>query len=97
VNGLARHNFGFVLRGQKAYQILPPPTGSPPSNASALSEHVPLEGPPVVPGSPRAEALLGLAATAPAASTSVSVRGSPGAAAPTGYWGRVVRSLEFWR
>lgn len=100
VSGLARSEYGLVPNGQKAYVVLPP------SNASAAvvagSGHVPLEGPPVEPGSAQSEALLGVAGSTPAATA-----GSPGRSssqrtptAPHGsssFWGRMLHSLEFWR
>ncbi len=75
IDGLARSDFGFVQPGQKAYTVLPT-AGSSPSSA-ALSGHVPLSGPPVVPGSTRSQALLGGAAVAAAG---VAAAGPAGAA-----------------
>jgi len=97
VEGLARHDFGFVRAGQRAYDILP---GSGTSPGVSGPDHVPLNGPPVVPGSSRSQALMGI--VAPVATAASSGKGArPGPAAgppppPRGYWGRVVRSLEFW-
>ena len=56
VAGIARRDYGLVAPGSQVYEILPP------SGASTLSAqgsgHVPLEGPPVVPGSARSQELL---------------------------------------
>ncbi len=101
INGLARHDYGFVLKGQSAYDVLP--SSSPSGAALSASDEVPLGGPPVVPGSARSQALIGivapleavraLPATSPAHG---SASGSDEAPEPRSYWGRVVRSLEFW-
>jgi len=98
VEGLARHDFGFVRSGQSVYDILPRSGTSAP--ATTGGGHVPLDGPPVVPGSARSQALLGVV-TPPGTGTgtvdgaSVGAGGGP-PAAPHGYWGRIVRTLEFW-
>jgi hypothetical protein len=104
VNGLARHDYGFVGQGQRAYDILPAssPSGSVPSG----SGQVPLGGPPVVPGSARSQALLGVVpsgtvTTPHAADTApTGVAGSASVMVvppePHSYWGRVLKSLEFW-
>jgi cell division protein FtsB len=101
VNNLARHDYGFVRNGQRAYNVLPSSTGS--GSGSSESGQVPLNGPPVVPGSARSQALVGVVAPAPTgtgphASTNVGGGDSGGTsnAEPRGYWARVVRSLEFW-
>lgn len=56
VVGIARRDYGLVAPGSQVYEILPP------SGASTLSAqssgHVPLEGPPVAPGSARSQELL---------------------------------------
>ena len=101
INGLARHDYGFVPRGQRAYDILP--ASSPSGSVVPGSGQVPLSGPPVVPGSARAQALTGIVApaggtgggglTGPARSGNVR---STQSAEPRSYWARVVRSLEFW-
>ncbi len=106
INDLARLDYGFVRRGQRAYDILP--SSSPTGSALSASGLVPLDGPPVVPGSARSEALIGVADPTGAPTSSGTVRthsagtrGALGASAdeppePHSYWGRVVRSLEFW-
>jgi hypothetical protein len=82
VAGIARRDYGLVAPGSQVYEILPP------SGASTLSAqssgHVPLEGPPVAPGSARSQELLSAgngqgtgAASAPvwaAASSTASAR-----------------------
>jgi cell division protein FtsB len=108
VDGLARHDYGLVRPGQKAYAILPPAGSSTGSGSSSPvtggAGHVPLDGPPVVPGSARAQKLMGVQPPAP------RTRGSHGSARqghahgpdtgppapPPGFWTRVVRNLEFW-
>jgi cell division protein FtsB len=101
VSGLARAGFGMVPPGEKAYVILPPSGASP--AVVAGSGHVPLEGPPVVPGSAQSQSLLG-------AGEAVA-SGDPAAPQPTGrhassstatshsgsFWCRVLHTLEFWR
>jgi cell division protein FtsB len=101
LNDLARHDFGFVPKGQRAYNVLPSssPSGSG-SSGSLGPDQVPLNGLPVVPGSARSQALIGVAtggapATRPADGTS-GAAGSAPSGEPRSYWGRVVRSLEFW-
>ncbi|HVA02913.1 MAG TPA: hypothetical protein VMU64_04120 [Acidimicrobiales bacterium] len=111
VSNLARQDYGFVAKGQRVYDILP--SSSPSRSALAASGQVPLNGPPVVPGSARSQALIGVVAPATAASSShasgsapaggggsdggSSVAGSgPAPPEPHSYWGRVVRTLEFW-
>ncbi|HAM01691.1 MAG TPA: hypothetical protein DCQ30_05625 [Acidimicrobiaceae bacterium] len=102
VSRLARSDYGLVPSGQKAYVILPPAGAS--ASEVAGSGHVPLEGPPVVPGSAQARALAGLgtgsSTDVPGAggSSSGAGHGRSGAhAAPVGFWTRVARTLEFWR
>jgi hypothetical protein len=107
VNDLARQDYGFVAKGQRVYDILP--SSSPSRAASAASGQVPLNGPPVVPGSARSQALIGVVAqpgtagpaprsgTAPSGDGGGSVAGLRRAPPePHSYWGRVVRTLEFW-
>jgi len=107
VNDLARHDYGFVPKGQRVYDILP--ASSPSGSASAASGQVPLNGPPVVPGSARSQALIGVVAPVVAPSTAGATNSvhakdaaalassdSPAPPEPHSYWGRVVRSLEFW-
>jgi cell division protein FtsB len=107
IESLARHDYGFVTTGSRAYDILPPPGSSDPSSTS--SGYVPLDAPPVVPGSARSQALLGVNTPATAAggegsSHTVSGAGSERADSavsvpsgpPPGYWSRVLSSLEFW-
>ena len=62
VDGLARHDYGFVPEGQRAYDILP--SSSPSGSELPGSGQVPLNGPPVVPGSARSQALIGIVAPA---------------------------------
>jgi len=100
VSGLARSEYGLVPSGQKAYVVLPP-SGATAAQVAG-SGHVPLEGPPVVPGSAQSEALLGLStATTPATSASGPAPGAHRTAAnghgSAGFWARVLRTLEFWR
>jgi hypothetical protein len=92
VSGLARTDYGLVPPGTKAYVILPPEGAS--AAEVTNSGHVPLDGPPVVPGSERSRQLLGLSG-----SGSGSVGGAHGShrSAPVTFWSRVARTLEFWR
>jgi cell division protein FtsB len=107
VNDLARQDYGFVPKGQRVYDILP--SSSPSRSALAASGQVPLDGPPVVPGSARSQALIGVVAPVATASASHAADSGHGANGdgsvssnrpappePHSYWGRVVRSLEFW-
>jgi hypothetical protein len=108
VAGLARQDYGLVEPGQKAYDILPPPGTTDPTAVAA--GHVPLNEPPVMPGSALSEKLLG---AGPAAATPSGARGRTSAAAhgatpstgePSsadprdsgGFWSRVGHTLEFW-
>jgi cell division protein FtsB len=94
VGRLARTDYGLVPSGQKAYVILPPAGSS--SAEVAGSGHVPLEGPPVEPGSSQSQQLLGLGGSAsPAPASRPTSSSSHGAAG--GFWSRVARTLEFWR
>jgi cell division protein FtsB len=99
VSGVARAEYGMVASGQKAYVILPPSGASPATVAG--SGHVPLDGPPVAPGSAQSEALLGGGATAdPPVTMRPSSRRSASSASAHGsgsFWSRVVHTLEFWR
>jgi cell division protein FtsB len=92
VSGLARTDYGLVPPGTKAYVILPPEGAS--ASAVANSGHVPLNGPPVVPGSERSRQLLGLSGSGPGPSTGAA---SSHHSAPVSFWSRVARTLEFWR
>lgn len=105
VNGIARLDYGFVPKGQRVFDILP--ASNPSGTASSGSGEVPLSGPPVVPGSARSQALIGVTAppggagTPTAATTGARSGGSDAVVTgqspePHSYWGRVVRSLEFW-
>ena len=101
IEGLARQDYGLVRPGQKTYTILPPSTGSSPVTSG--SDHVPLDGPPVVPGSVRAQQLNGVPPAASPRShsgrdgrTTGARSGDGSTAPPPGFWSRVVRNLEFW-
>jgi hypothetical protein len=108
INDLARLDYGFVPKGQRAYDILP--SSSPSGSALSASGLVPLDSPPVVPGSARSQALIGVTdqsgisspspATASARSAVAQIGSVSGEGVeppePHSYWGRVVRSLEFW-
>ncbi len=107
--GLARQDYGLVEPGQKAYDILPAPGTAAAKTVEA--GHVPLDEPPVVPGSRRSEQLLGVGVvsrpspggsttTWPTATGEVHAlrRAGAGGHRPTahGFWSRVGHSLEFW-
>ncbi|MHB8682068.1 MAG: septum formation initiator family protein [Acidimicrobiales bacterium] len=97
VSGLARTDYGMVPPGDKAYVILPPAGSS--AAAIAGSGHVPLDGPPVVPGSPQSQALLGggvPASSSSAGSRSAAASPHAGAKSGGGFWSRVLHTLEFW-
>ncbi len=103
IDGLARTDYGFVRPGQKAYTILPPSSGNSPVIAD--SGVVPLDGPPVEPGSARAQQLTGIPSAAAsggnsrhhgASSGGHDRAGSAPQTPPPGFWSRVVRNLEFW-
>jgi cell division protein FtsB len=108
--GLARQDYGLVEPGQKAYEILPASGTSSPTAHEA--GHVPLNEPPVVPGSRRSEQLLGVD-TVGSTSTNSTTRApvgpgsagrSPSAQGVTltnalgerSFVSRVVHTLEFW-
>ena len=105
VAGIARRDYGLVAPGSQAYEVLPA-SGSSVGSAQSSGD-VPLDGPPVVPGSALSQALLG--ADVPAvdtgsagsgASTSAADdhggRRSPSGPSSDGFWTRVLRTLEFW-
>jgi cell division protein FtsB len=107
VNDLARQDYGFVPKGQRVYDVLP--SSSPSGSDVSSSGLVPLNGAPVAPGSARSQALIGIEAPAgvtavPHVTDKTTAAGSRGASSavdvvppePHSYWGRVVRSLEFW-
>lgn len=103
IDGLARTDFGLVRPGQKAYTILPPSSGSSPVIAD--SGVVPLDGPPVEPGSARAQQLTGIPSGTASGGNSRHHGGSSAGhdraagapqTPPPGFWSRVVRNLEFW-
>jgi len=106
VAGIARRDYGLVAPGSQAYEVLPA-SGSSVGSAQSSGD-VPLDGPPVVPGSALSQALLG--ADVPAvdtgsagsgASTSAADdhggRRSPSGPSSDGFWTRVLRTLEFWQ
>ena len=99
ISGVARAEYGMVAPGQKAYVILPPPGAS--AATVAGSGHVPLDGPPVAPGSAQSEALLGGGDSSdPPVTTRTSSRhgATPAAGHGSGsFWSRVVHTFEFWR
>lgn len=78
--GLARQDFGLVEPGQKAYDLLPAPGTATP--AATEAGHVPLDEPPVVPGSRRSAELLGVGvgSTTPAPPSGQSARMTTGPA-----------------
>jgi cell division protein FtsB len=108
--GLARQDYGLVEPGQKAYDILPAPGTA--ASKTVEAGHVPLDEPPVVPGSRRSEELLGVgvvsapAVNTPATATTAAKAAGGGAKASGwgasdslgahGFWSRVGHSLEFW-
>ncbi len=106
IAAIARADYGFVEPGQKAYDILPTPGA--PLTGSVESGHVPLEIPPVAPGSAESEVLLDTGAASDAASgaasgiaDTASGASSPGpqgsGATGSSVWDRIAHSLEFWR
>jgi len=103
VSNLARTDYGLVPSGQKAYVILPPAGAS--ASEVAGSGHVPLESPPVVPGSAQARALAGLgtgsstggSGAGGSSSGAGHGRSSAHGASRVGFWTRVAHTLEFWR
>jgi len=108
--GLARQDYGLVEPGQKAYEILPASGTS--SSTAVQAGHVPLNEPPVVPGSRRSEQLLGVdTASSTSANSATRTSAGPGAAGRSpssqgvtltnalgerSFWSRVVHTLEFW-
>ncbi|HUY65009.1 MAG TPA: septum formation initiator family protein [Acidimicrobiales bacterium] len=97
VAGLARTEYGLVAPGHKAYVILPPSGAS--ASVVAGSGHVPLQGPPVTPGSAQSEALLGVTGSSPrpAAGPRAGHRARAASAKPSTFLTRVLHTLEFWR
>jgi len=104
INDLAREDYGFVPKGQRVYDILP---SSSPSGSALSAGVLPLDAAPVVPGSARSQALIGIEASIEAPSTARLVPGGhakdtsnvanpPAPHESHSYWGRVVQTLEFW-
>lgn len=61
VAGIARRDYGLVAPGSQAYEILPAAGSSTGSGES--TGHVPLEGPPVTPGSAQSQEILAAGTT----------------------------------
>lgn len=100
VEQLARSDFGFVRPGQRAYDVLPPSGSS--SSGADLSGHVPLDGPPVAPGSAQSSSLLGAGnapagAPAPTGGQRAAPAAPPATGSGTSFLGRLAGALEFWR
>lgn len=111
VADIARRDYGLVSPGSQAYEILPVLGSS--DSAAQGSGHVPLDGPPVVPGSAQSQALLGagaLSAVARGATSAGSASDGQGGGGRRqgsshgggitpkgGFWTRVADTLEFWR
>ncbi|HTZ07508.1 MAG TPA: hypothetical protein VMB72_00465 [Acidimicrobiales bacterium] len=103
---VARRDYGFVPAGDQAFDILPAAGSALPR--STASGYVPLDGGPVSPGSARSQALAGVPPLPPAPpatthrhaahdAVTAAAGGGDAAVGPSpGYWGRVLRSLEFW-
>jgi hypothetical protein len=94
--GLAQQDYGLVSGGETGYEVLPAP-GSAPSAKMAAGQ-VPLDEPPVVPGSTRSEELLagGVLAVSPRGHRAHPHRVSSAPASSGGFWSRVAHTLEFW-
>lgn len=111
IAAIAKRDYGLVSPGSQAYEILPASGSS--SSASSNSGHVPLDGPPVVPGSVQSQQLLGAGAVSISGLLASSSTGSipsstsnghsvqqssrASAAKVGGFWSRVAHTLEFWR
>jgi Septum formation initiator len=111
VAGIARRDYGLVSPGSQAYEILPPAGSS--AAAAQGTGYVPLNGPPVVPGSARSQQLIGASelsqvaspasgsgggtASQPREDASRSDPSAPDPSSRAGFWSRVASSLEFWR
>ncbi|MDA8185783.1 MAG: hypothetical protein M0035_15390 [Actinomycetota bacterium] len=93
VGEIAHQEFGLVHSGVKAYDVLPPSGSAPGSGTGAA----PLTGPPVAPGGlPSGSA--GLPAPSGGGPSAGSSNGRPKTRSPaSGFWQRVLHSLEFWR
>jgi hypothetical protein len=76
-SALARQDYGLVRKGQTAYDILPPPGAA--ANEAIEAGHVPLDEPPVVPGSRRSQELLGAGVVNPTSAASSSPGSTAGA------------------
>lgn len=83
VAGIARRDYGLVAPGSQAYEILPAPGSSAASGQS--TGHVPLEGPPVVPGSAQSQEILAAGTTglAGGGTQGTDSAGSSGTASPS--------------
>ena len=77
VAGIARRDYGLVSPGSQAYEILPAAGSS--LGSAASSGHVPLDGPPVVPGSQLSQELLGAGVPRSTGDGSAGGGGSAGA------------------
>jgi cell division protein FtsB len=112
VAAIARADYGFVQPGQTAYDILPtagapltsaansghvPLEGSPVAPGSARSQAL-LDAGAGAPASSVAGAGTGVhAATGAATGTAHHQGGSTTQATSPSFWGRVLRTLQFWR
>ncbi|HXW35553.1 MAG TPA: septum formation initiator family protein [Acidimicrobiales bacterium] len=82
VDEIARGAYGLVSPGDKAYDVLPPSGSSP--TAASLSGHVPLDGPPVVPGSRLSQQLLGAGSVSTSPNPGYNDQTAPGTGSGSG-------------
>jgi len=74
VANIARRDYGLVPPGSQAYEVLPAPGSAAGSGQS--SGHVPLQGPPVMPGSEQSQQILS-AGTGPGTGSTSNGTGGP--------------------
>ncbi len=89
VGRIAQQQYDLVLPGEQAYQVLPPSSSNGDGTLTTSPAGAPTSG---APGSKRS------GTTGAARSRPGSAAGTPGAAgSTTGFLGRIVQALQFWR
>jgi cell division protein FtsB len=97
---LAREDYQLVPRGQTLFDILPPAAAARPSTTSGMTTGDPGNQPLVSPSDAPSMSLdpglpAGVSKTAP--HTGAGPAPSSGASAPSSFWSRVSKTLEFWK
>ena len=100
VKRLAQQNYQLVAPGKSLFLILPPAgrsaTLTPGAATAGDPANQPLVGPSQAPNMSPDPGLPDAGTPAPAGATAPAAHGSSGQA-PSSYWSRIARSLEFWR